>query len=77
LPARIGHRRRPFHDFTFDDAMFLASYIIYKCADFLGHQQHVTFLGGIDHSAIAEAIVRYRSASAATGRGWPPQCPIR
>src|SRR5215471_4407939 len=39
-----------FHDFAFDVAIFLASYIIEKRADFLGRQQHVAFFGGIDHS---------------------------
>jgi hypothetical protein len=47
-----------FHDFTFDDAIFPASYVIEKRADFLGRQQHVAFLGGIDHTAIADDIVR-------------------
>src|SRR5499427_5023337 len=47
-----------FHDFAFDVAIFLASYIIDERADFLGRQQHVAFLGGIDHSAIADDIVR-------------------
>jgi hypothetical protein len=39
-----------FRDFAFDVAIFLASYIIEKRADFLGRQQHVAFFGGIDHS---------------------------
>jgi hypothetical protein len=39
------------HDFTIDDAIFPASYVIEKRADYLGRQQHVAFLGGIDHSA--------------------------
>src|SRR5215467_7995140 len=30
-----------FHDFAFEDAIFLASYVIDKRADFLGRQQHV------------------------------------
>src|SRR5262252_4047396 len=47
-----------FHDFAFDVAIFLAPYVIDKRADFLGRQQHVAFLGGIDHSAIADDIVR-------------------
>src|SRR5215831_4252226 len=47
-----------FHDFAIDDAIFLASYVIDKRADFLGRQQHVAFLGGIDHTAIADDIVR-------------------
>src|SRR5215475_2591959 len=34
-----------FHDFAFDVAIFLASYIIDERADFLGRQQHVAFLG--------------------------------
>jgi hypothetical protein len=45
---------------------FFASYIIDERADFLGRQQHVAFLGGIDHIAIADD-----SASAGTGRSWP------
>src|SRR5262245_61628246 len=40
-----------FHDFAFDVAIFLASYVIEKRADYLSRQQHVAFLGGIDHSA--------------------------
>jgi hypothetical protein len=65
----ISHRRRPFHDFAFGDAIFLASYVIERRTDFLGRQQHVAFLGHMDHTAIAN-IVRCRSASAAavTGR---------
>jgi hypothetical protein len=31
-----------------------ASYVIDNRADFIGRQQHVAFLGGVDHSAIAE-----------------------
>jgi hypothetical protein len=30
-----------FHDFAIDDAIFLASYVIDRRADFLGRQQHV------------------------------------
>ena|SRR5215471_88587 len=37
----ISHRPRPFRDFAFDIAIFLASYIIDERADFLGCQQHV------------------------------------
>src|SRR6516165_4539260 len=73
MQKAISHCRRPFYDFAFGDAIFLASYIIDERADFLGRQQHVAFLGGIDHSAIADDIVRCRSASAATGRNWPPR----
>src|SRR5215831_9903229 len=47
-----------FYDFAIDDAIFLASYIIDKRADFLGRQQRVALLGGIDHTAIAHDIVR-------------------
>jgi hypothetical protein len=57
----ISHRRRPSHDLAFDDAILLTSYVSDKRADFLGRQQHVAFLGAIDHSAIAEissAVVR-------------------
>src|SRR5215471_10667973 len=35
-----------FHDFAFDDALFLASYVIDKRADFLGRQQHVAASDG-------------------------------
>jgi hypothetical protein len=47
-----------FYDFAIDDAIFLASYVIDKRADFLGRQQRVALLGGIDHTAIAHDIVR-------------------
>src|SRR5262249_12576455 len=33
-----------FHDFAIDDAIFLASYVIEKRADFLGRQKHVPFM---------------------------------
>jgi L-cystine uptake protein TcyP (sodium:dicarboxylate symporter family) len=33
-----------FHDFAFDDAFFLGSYIIDEGADFLGRQKHVAVI---------------------------------
>jgi len=42
-----------FHDFAFDVAIFLASYIIDKRADFLGRQQHSARLSG--HTSKADA----------------------
>src|SRR5262249_5304959 len=35
-----------FHDFTFDDAIFLVSYVIDERANFLGRQQHVAASDG-------------------------------
>jgi hypothetical protein len=41
MQKAINHRRCLFHDFAFDVAIFLVSYIIDERASFLGRQQHV------------------------------------
>jgi hypothetical protein len=58
IPKPKKHKKAAQKGFAFDVAIFLASYIIDKRADFLSRQQHVAFLGGIDHTAIADDIVR-------------------